>query len=402
MTPVRQRRKASGQQRLMFLRMIWRGALVRRGRTLTALLAVAVAAAVTSALLNLYVDAQAKLRSEFRNYGANIVVIAKDGASLPPDALGRVQQALGAGALAVPVGYAVARSGNESVVVVGTDLPTDKRMNQWWSVTPLGVTSMRVLRRDGLSADAETHATVVNALIGVRAEKAFLPNRATLSGAASFDLTFRGRTVTVLPTAALKTGAAEDSRIYLDLPEFTKWTGVQPSTIEVAVSGSTDEVNTALQQLQRALPEAEVRPVRQIMETEARVLGKTRAALLGSTAMVIVTAALCVFATLMTWVLDRRRDFAVMKALGASEGILKAFFAAEAGLLGVLGAALGFCVGIGVAAWIGRVNFHAPVTPRFSVLPAVLVGGVAVALLAALAPISLLRRIQPAAMLRGE
>ena len=243
---------------------------------------------------------------------------------------------------------------------------------------------------------------MVNALIGVRAERVFLPNRAALSGRASFDLAFHARSITVLPTAALKTGAAEDSRIYLDLPDFVRWTGVQPNTIEVAVSGSTSEISSALQRLQQALPEADVRPVRQIVESEARVLGITRQAMLGSTAMVIVTAALCVFATLMSWVLDRRRDFAVMKALGASEGLLRGFFAAEAGMIGAAGAIVGFVVGLGIAVWIGRINFNAPVEPRFIVLPAVLAGGIAVALLASLIPISMLRGIQPAAILRGE
>lgn len=386
----------------MFVRMLWRAALVRRGRALTALLAVAVAAAVATALLNLYVDAQAKLRSEFRRYGANIVVVAKPDASLHvaslpsaslnvaslhEDALARVEKIVGGGASAVPVAYAVARAGNNSVVVVGTDLQKARKMNTWWSVTP-------VVRSDTPQAPA---GSVVHALIGVKAATAF----ASLNGR-EFELTFAGRPVTVLPVEILKTGAAEDSRIYLDLPEFIRWTGVQPSTIEVAVSGSTAEINATLQNLQQALPEADVRPVRQIVESEARVLGKTRGALLGSTAMVIVTAALCVFATLMSWVLDRRRDFAVMKALGASEAMLRGFFAAEAGMLGAVGAVVGFAVGIVAAAWIGRVNFNAPVEPRLSVLPAVLAGGIAVALLAALIPISMLRGIQPAAILRGE
>jgi putative ABC transport system permease protein len=138
------------------------------------------------------------------------------------------------------------------------------------------------------------------------------------------------------------------------------------------------------------------------MEAEARVLGKTRSALLAAAALIILTAALCVLATLMGWVLDRRRDFAIMKALGASERLLNAFFAAEAAALGVVGAVTGFVLGVGIAAWIGRVNFHAPVGPRFSVLPIVLVGGVAVALLSAALPIGLLRRVQPAMILRGE
>ena len=70
--------RRSGKSR-MFLRMLLRASLVRRGRALSALLAVVVAAAVATAMLNLYVDVQAKLRTEFRKYGANIVVVGKQG-----------------------------------------------------------------------------------------------------------------------------------------------------------------------------------------------------------------------------------------------------------------------------------------------------------------------------------
>jgi putative ABC transport system permease protein len=138
------------------------------------------------------------------------------------------------------------------------------------------------------------------------------------------------------------------------------------------------------------------------MEGEARVLDKTRATLLAATALIILTAALCVLSTLMGWVLDRRRDFAIMKALGASSRFLNGFFAAEAAALGAVGAVVGFFLGIGIAAWIGRVNFHSPVVPRFSVLPLVLAGSIVVTLLSAILPMSLLRRVQPAAILRGE
>jgi ABC-type transport system, involved in lipoprotein release, permease component len=106
--------------------------------------------------------------------------------------------------------------------------------------------------------------------------------------------------------------------------------------------------------------------------------------------------------TLIGWVLDRRRDFAIMKALGASERLLNGFFAAEAAALGVVGGVFGFLIGIGVAVWIGRVNFHSPVVPRFTVFPLIIAGSVAVALLSAIVPIGLLRRVQPAIILRGE
>ncbi|HZQ91016.1 MAG TPA: FtsX-like permease family protein [Terriglobales bacterium] len=362
----------------MFLRLIWRAALVRRGRALTALVAVAVAAAVATTLLNLYADSEAKLRREFRKFGANVVVVAREGNSLPDDALARVEKAA-PGALAVPFAYVVAKAGTTSVVVAGTNLPQAREMNRWWSLTP------------GVGGPG------VSALVGERVMKAL-----NLRLGAPFALEASGQTRQIAPAQVVETGGPEDNRIFVNLNVLEEWTGVRASTIEVAVSGTRTEIESAMQRIQKALPEADVRPIRQIQEGEARVLGKTRAALLAATILVIVTATLCVLATLMSWVLDRRRDFAVMKALGASERLLRGFFAAEAGLIGALGAVVGYAVGLGAALWIGRVNFEAAVSPRLSVFPPVLAGGVLVALIAALAPLAALRRIQPAVILRGE
>jgi putative ABC transport system permease protein len=375
----------------MFLRMLVRAAILRRGRALAALVAMVTAAAVATAMLNLYVDVQAKLQREFRNYGANIILVGKNGASLPADALSQVDSALAgrnstSRGIAAPFAMVVARTSARTnartndaqpVVVVGTDFDRVRQLDRWWSVSSWPTAPQQ-------------------ALIGKRAQAIVAPKNQ------AFDLTFQGRTLHLTPAGIVQTGAAEDSRVYISLTDFETWTGVLPSTIEVAANVSAAEVTAVMNQLAQAVPAAEVRPVRQIMEGEARVLGKTRATLLAATALIILTAALCVLSTLMGWVFDRRRDFAIMKALGASGRLLNGFFAAEAAALGATGAVIGFVVGIGIAAWIGRVNFHAAVTPRFSVLPIVVAGSIVVTLVSAILPISLLRRVQPAVILRGE
>lgn len=362
----------------MFVRMLLRAAVLRRGRAASALFAMVVAAAVATAMSNLYVDVQAKLRREFRNYGANLIMVGKNGASLPGDTLAHVDSVLGGRGIAVPFAMVVAKtSDGQPIVVAGANFAKVRQLDKWWSVSswPTGAGQ---------------------ALVGIRAMPVVSPKHQP------FHLSFQGNTIQVMAAGTVQTGAAEDSRIYLSLSDFVAWTGVQPSTIEVAASGSPEEVDAIMHQLVRSIPAADVRPVRQIMEGEARVLGKTRATLLASAALIILTAALCVLSTLMGWVFDRRRDFAIMKALGASDRLLNGFFAAEAAVLGAMGAVIGFGLGIGLAAWIGRTNFHAPVVPRFSVLPFILVGSVIVTLLSAILPISLLRRVQPAVILRGE
>ena len=375
---IARRRSHAGNRRAMFLRMLLRAALLRRGRALSALLAVVVAASVATAMLNLYVDVQAKLRREFRSYGANVVIVAKTNQVLAKDSISRINALMAGRGIAVPFAYVVARTSDGTpIVVAGTDMEKVRVLNRWWAV------SAWPQKPD-------------DALVGIRAASVVSPQ------GKAFDLSFQGRTIHVNPAGTVSTGADEDSRVYLPLSAFTQWTGIQPETIEVAANGSADDVTAAIAQVAKAIPEADVHPVRQIVEAEGRVLGKTRAALYAAAALIILTAALCVLATLTAWVLDRRRDFAIMKALGASERLVGGFFAAEAATIGAVGAVLGFAIGLGIADWIGHANFNAAIAPRFSVLPIVLAGSIAVALLSAVLPLELLRRVQPAIILRGE
>jgi putative ABC transport system permease protein len=362
----------------MFLRMLARAAFLRKRTALSALFAIIVAAAASTAMLNLFVDVQSKLRKEFRGFGANIVVEARKGGTFSADDLSRIKSAVASHGLAVSFAYAVAHTAKgDAVVVAGTDLELARKLNPWWEVS---------------SWPQKTG----QALVGVRAAKLL----ASDSGA--FALTNQGRTIHLSSAGTVRTGAGEDSRVYLSMPDFRSWTGLEPSVVEIAAYGSAAEVNSLLSSLRRDLPGADVNPVRQVTEGEANILGKTRSTLLWSAIFIICTAALCVLATLTGWIFDRRRDFAIMKAIGASDWLIAAFVAGEAAALACAGALLGFVAGTGIASWIGRVNFHAPVSPRLDVLPPVLIGCLLVTLVATLLPLRLLRHIQPAMILRGE
>ncbi len=370
------RRNSTGTA--MFLRVLVRAILVRKSRALTALLALVVACAAATAMLNLYVDTGAKLEREFRAYGANLVVTARDSQALPGDALARIDSLLGTRGVAVPFSYAIAHAASGApVVVAGTDMERVRRMNAWWSVS---------------SWQPSEHA----ALVGTRALALLAPNRQ------AFDLRFQDKTIQLTPSGVLQTGADEDSRVYIGMPEFQQWTGLGPSTIEVAVTGSAQQIEFVRESLAAALPQADVKPVRQSVDAETRTLAKTRATVLASATVIILTSALCVLATLMAWVLEQRKNIAIMKALGAKQRFVDGFVAGQAALLGVAGGSLGYLIGIALAAWIGRINFHATVVPRLSLLPAVLAEGICVALIAAALPRWLLRRVKPAVILRGE
>src|SRR5262249_18665360 len=119
----------------MFVRMLLRAAVLRRGRAASALFAMVVAAAVATAMLNLYVDVQAKLQREFRNYGAHIILVGKNVAPLPADSLSQVDSTLSGRGVAAPFALVVARtSDGQSIVVAGTDFDRVKQLNRWWQV----------------------------------------------------------------------------------------------------------------------------------------------------------------------------------------------------------------------------------------------------------------------------
>ncbi len=118
--------------------------------------------------------------------------------------------------------------------------------------------------------------------------------------------------------------------------------------------------------------------------------------------LIALTVAVSVLATLSASVLERRRDFALMKALGGRQLHLTGLFLLEAIVLALAGVLAGFVIGSAAALLISEANFHTATLPRVSVLPLVLLLNLLIAALAALLPARVLRNLQPASLLRGD
>ena len=365
--------------KLSLIGMLRRSLVHRRARSLSALVAMTVSAGVTTALLTLYADLDAKLHKEFRSFGANVVITAPATAPLRPDALEKVRQAAGADALAAEFAYAVATTDRGTpIVVAGTDFAAVKRLDSWWQV------------------DAWPDASAANAaLIGQRAAQFVADER-------SINLTFAGHPITLQGAGRLRTGGDEDSRIYMPLAALTAWTSVAPTVIELQVPGGAASVEATIVRLRQDLPGLQVQPVRQLVEGESKIVDRTHALMYGAVLLIALTVAVSVLATLSASVLERRRDFALMKALGGSQLQLMSMFLLEALVLAIAGVAVGFVVGSAAAWAISEGNFHTATLPHLSVLPLVLLLNLAIASMAALFPVRVLRGLQPAALLKGE
>lgn len=372
--------RASGRGGLTFWRMLRRSLAHRRARSLSALVALTVSAAVATALLTLYSSLDMKLHREFRSFGANVVVTAPASTGLPADSVERVREAAGADAVAVPFGYAVATTDRgTSVVVAGTEFEGLRRLNPTWQV-------------DHWPANV---SAVPEALLGARAAQ-FVADENDLR------LTFNGKVLAAHTVGHVRTGAEEDSRIYVPLASFSTWTGQPATVLEIQVPGGAARIDRAMAALRRAFPGAQVAPIRQLVEGESRIVDRTHALMYASVLLIALTVGLSVLATLSASILERRRDFALMKALGGSQGHLLGLFLIEAVVLALAGVVAGWLIGSGLAAAISELNFHTATLPEAQVIPAILLLNVAIAAAAALIPARVLRGLEPAALLKGD
>jgi putative ABC transport system permease protein len=373
--------------------LIRRSLLHRRSRTLGELIALTVSAAVATALLTLYASLDLKLHHQFRAFGANIIVTAQDKntdaaspSPLPPDAVTIARSAAGPESRVTPFAYAIAQTEDgSSIVVAGTDFESVRAMNSWWQVSNWPSQSPSTAIRQN---------SPLQVLTGVRAAKAL--------GASNFPLSYNGKTAQVESAGTVRTGDAEDSRIYMPLAAFEAWTAVAPTTLEIQAAGNTQQIQAVLARLRHAFPQADVHAVHQLVDAEASVVSRTRSLMLYSLILISLTVAICVLATLTASVLERRHDFAVMNALGATQHRIGLLFLLETIALAFVGLVFGYILGCGIAWLIGEWNFHTTIFPLWRILPQVALLNLVVAVLAAVIPMRILRGLEPATLLRGE
>jgi putative ABC transport system permease protein len=384
--------------RKMFWRILRRIFTSNRGRLFVMLLALGAGAAVTAALLNLQVDAKRRITTEFRAFGPNVLIVPKGISSsssetLPESIVHSVPVNLPSGRVAVSAAlYLVARasvpqSGNSlSVVVAGINPTAFVRVSVGFysasaaspneaipSPQQVCVVGARVAQRIGVQQDAE----LVLANGGHRES----------CRVASFR----------------ETGGPEDDRVEIGLRAAQRLADLPEriSAIEIIVPGTPDAIQGYIADLQRLLPDAEVRPIRQFTEGEAQIYNRISGILSATVALVLVLTALCVMAAMTNVAMERRNDVGLMKAIGGATRRVLRLFLAEAALLGLTGGILGAALGLLLSIWLGKQVFGVAARPRLIVYPV----AVALTMLVSIAgayPLRRLANVRPASVFRGE
>src|SRR5256714_1157314 len=380
--------------RKMFWRVIRRLLGANRGRLFVILLALGAGAAVTSALLNLQVDAQRRLTAEFRAFGSNIVVaplqngsesesqVTLDGSiseKIPSVLNGRLVGV-------VPVLFLIANAQPD-----GTQRPIP--------VVVAGSTGgqIRVTGTErGSAAIANSNANA-GCIVGARviAQMHLTPDaKLTLKNGNNEQMC----RVTFSPA----TGGPEDDQISLPLNRAQSLAGLpgRVSLIEITAPGKAREITDYIALLQRTLLGVSVRPIRQFTEGEARIYERISGILSATIGIVLVLTALCVMAAMTNVAMERRNDVGLMKAIGGATRRVLRLFLAEAALLGLASGLLGGAVGILLSMWLGKAGVGVAGPPALDVYPFKIVLTIVVAIAGAF-PLRRLGRIRPASLVRS-
>jgi hypothetical protein len=198
-------------------------------------------------------------------------------------------------------------------------------------------------------------------------------------------------------------GGPEDNQIFVNLKTAQQETGL-PETISlvaIRIPGTPLQIKEAVGILQRAIPGADVRPIWQFTEGEAKIYNRISGLLTATVGIVLVLTGLCVMAAMTNVAMERKNDVGLMKAIGGSVRRVLRLFLAEAALLGLAGGVIGAAAGIFLSIGLGKAVFGVAARPRLIVYPVAVALTIIVAILSAY-PLRRLASIRPASVFRGE
>jgi putative ABC transport system permease protein len=365
---------------------LWR----RRGTVALAVLAVAIGASVASALLHVSSDIGLKVSRELRALGPNLLVVpAGDEARFMDEAAVRARLAA-AGLEGVPILYAVASHDGRLVPLVGADITAARRLHPAWRVT-------------GASAGDPLAPLIRGGGGGVMGAR--LMGRLGIAPGATMTLLPTGEggaPVTVTVGARLEAGGPDDEALWIPLDLAQRVSG-HAGRVSLAQSRieHREAAGSAIEAIER---DGTMRGLvlHALSATEGRLLERMRHLMTLVTVAALVAAGLCAFGTLTDLALERRREIALMKALGATRADVVRLFTVESLTIGAFGGLIGWLLGVMFAEIIGREVFHSAIALHADVPLLVMALALGVAGLAGLGPIRLALAVEPAPVLKGD
>ncbi|HEX5435377.1 MAG TPA: ABC transporter permease [Candidatus Angelobacter sp.] len=239
------------------------------------------------------------------------------------------------------------------------------------------------------------------------------------------QIELHGKTLRI--SGILNTGGAEDNAIVAPLHIVQQILGKPGEVQKVVVSALTKPedafgrrdpdrmtpadrdrwycspyANSISFQISEALPNVHAEQIRQVEQTQGKVLSRISGMMLLLTLAALFAAALAVSAAMAATILERRSEVGLMKSLGATNSTVASLFLTEAGCLAVAGALVGFFFGAILAHRIGLTVFGSPIDVQPVVLALIILAALIVTFAGSAGAVRKAMRFDPAVVLRGE
>jgi len=418
----------------MFLRILRKSLSKRKSRIAIAVISVIIGAAITTALLSVSFDITEKVGHEFRKYGANLIISQKSDTievGFPGVDFGSVTEqryinesdlwkiktiywrnnVLGYAPLLYQVVLIGEGENEQSVVLVGTYFNKDieiiepysfedpsvfktgiQTISTWWNVEGDWIEN----QNDSISSMVGVE---VAKKLGLKVGDSYIikynNNPEDLSNESTYPLIVKG---------IISTDGNEDNQIFVNLQLAQNISARQNKvhTIQVSALCNACPVDAFAQEIEEKIPYVEGKTVKQLVSAEMNILGRIENMMFLVTIIALLASALGVMTTMTTSVIERKKEIGLMKSVGAENKKIVALFFSEATIIGVIGGLTGFIIGVIISQFIGMSVFNTSISPRYEIIPIVLLISVVVALIASLLPIRKAVKIEPAIVLRGE
>jgi putative ABC transport system permease protein len=383
------RRGAAVSRYAMFFKIVGSSLIRRRSRMLVALLAIAIGATVFLGMGAVYYDIPRQMGREFRSYGANLI-LAPSGADsvLSIEEADKALRAVPAGKLvgATPFRYETAYYNMQGLTVVGTDFASAQKTRPYWQLQgEWPQKNEEILLGVDVAEHARLYVGSTIALEIIPPQGRRLKREFSVSG-------------------LVRSGGPEDSFVLISLSGLESLLDREGTAdvVEVSVAASSEELALLIERIQAETAQVAPRLVKRIADSETAVLGKLQVLVYLVTTVVLFLTMICVGTTMMTVVMERRKEIGLKKALGADNAAIIAEFLGEGAVLALGGGMLGAFSGYFFAQAVSMSVFGRGVTlPVFLVL-LTLGASLLVTILASLIPVRIAADVEPALVLRGE
>ncbi len=427
----------------MFLRLLFESFRRQKRRKSVALLAIALGMSIATAMIAVGADVGDKINADLRRNGGNLIMTpiedtldvnlggvnlkpASEGAFIKESDLLKMKSTFWAHNI---VGYVPFLSSPETIVAGGSQVKAEligtyfaeqlhigkenfttgaRTVDGWWKV-------------DGAwpqDYSAWPEKTAPDALAGTR-----LAQTAGLK--VGDEVEVRGRKLRI--SGILNTGGAEDEAIVAPLHIVQQILGEPNRVRRVVVSALTKPedafarrnpstlspadydrwycspyANSIAFQIGEAIPNVRVEQIRQVEQTQGKVLSRIGGMMLLLTLAALLASGLAVSAAMAATILERRHEVGLMKSLGASNTTVASLFLTEAGFLAVAGGVIGFAAGAVLAHRIGQTVFGSSIAVHPVVLAVIIVAALIVTFAGSAGAVHKAMQFDPAVVLRGD